>query len=466
MENNDVDAKINSSSYKFFRENGTILDHSCCNNIQMKVMKPININKNDEKYINFIIDNNIDIPKVEKIKNDSCIALTINDSDVTVKERNKIVKRSQDFCDEGCSFISFNLDYKYSVCECRMLNEEDKEDNTIGEQINITITDSELLDKAMQMIEEGNLFKIIKCKHVISNNFFSSNWIKIFSFLFFLGYLASVICFFFIFKVFAKFKDIFIQERANIQIEDADNDDNDNDNNDDDENNNSYYEARRGRNNFCETYKKFLKQKLVMLIFFRNENNFNHNIFRIFKIMIYLENLFLLDALLFTDDFLYLINNNLENVVAFGFSRIVLIILLYPLINFIILFFFNSPNKLREAKDKFKNTERTEINKRDYSERLEYLSTEFKVKFIIGFILIFAINILITFYFLVFGNIISSKAQLNFLIFFILSFVGYHIAYAIIFFLITLMRCISLHVESDYLEEIFFNVSVWMADIF
>ena len=43
---------------------------------------------------NFIIDNNIDIPEVEKIKDDICIALTINDSDVTVKERNKIVKHN------------------------------------------------------------------------------------------------------------------------------------------------------------------------------------------------------------------------------------------------------------------------------------------------------------------------------------------------------------------------------------
>ena len=430
----------------------------------MKVMKPININKNDEKYLNFIIDNNIDIPEVEKIKDDICIAYTINDSDVTVKQRNQIVNQSQVFCDKGCSFISFNLDYNYSVCECRMLKEEGKEGNTIGEQINITITDSELLDKAMQMIEEGNLFKIIKCKHVISNNFFSNNWIKIFSFLFILGYLASVICFFFIFKVFAKLKDIFIQEIANIQMEDADNDIEDDNNDDDDENNDCYYEARRGRNNFCETYIKYLKHKLVIgLIWLRNENNFNHKIFRILKIIIYLENLFFLDALLFTDDFLYLINNNVEKAVAFGLGRIVLIILLYPLINFIILFFFNSPDKLREAKDKFRNTE---INERDYSRRLKYLKKEFKVKFIIGFILIFVINILIIFYFIVFGNIISSKAQSIFLIFFISSLAGYHIAYAIIFFFITLMRWISLRVEYDYLEEIFFKVSVWMADIF
>jgi hypothetical protein len=247
----------------------------------MKVMKPININKNDEKYLNFIIDNNIVIPELEKIKDDICIAYTINDSYVTVKERNQIVNQSHTFCDEGCSFISFNLDYNYSVCECKMLKDEDKEGNTIGEQINIIITDSELLDKAMKMIEEGNLNKIIKCRHVISKNFFSSNWIKIFSFLFFLGYLASVICFFLIFKVFAQFKDIFVQEIADIQIKNEDNDIDD-DNNDDESNNKT----------FCETYTKFLKQNLIIFMLYRNENRFNHIILRIFKITIYLENFF------------------------------------------------------------------------------------------------------------------------------------------------------------------------------
>ena len=46
MENNDIDIDtnniINSTGYKFFKDDGKILNHSCCENLNIEVKKNIN----------------------------------------------------------------------------------------------------------------------------------------------------------------------------------------------------------------------------------------------------------------------------------------------------------------------------------------------------------------------------------------------------------------------------------------
>ena len=66
IENNDLNSKINSSSYKFFKGNGEILDHSCCSNLSMTVNKSVNIDENDISLLRFLLLNNNSLEEVEE----------------------------------------------------------------------------------------------------------------------------------------------------------------------------------------------------------------------------------------------------------------------------------------------------------------------------------------------------------------------------------------------------------------
>jgi hypothetical protein len=115
IENNDENSDINSSYYKF-------------------VEKYIDRNKSNRIFfdlLDIIKDNNISIKNIFNIKDNYCKSLSINDSDWTVEERNKLVSDSQKYCDEGCTFIDFDNQSNYSKCICRMLNDG----NSIKSQI-------------------------------------------------------------------------------------------------------------------------------------------------------------------------------------------------------------------------------------------------------------------------------------------------------------------------------------------
>ena len=455
IENNDINSKINSSSYKFFKGNGEILDHSGCTNISMIVNKSVNFDENDISLLRSLSLNNVDIKDINNNTNKYCKPLVINDTDVTNIQRKKIVNYTQQFCDEGCIFINFNLINNYSTCECKM----QEENNTIIRQMNETFMNSEIMEKMMQLIEEGN-FKYFKCIKDFFNYNIKRNRIMYISFAFNLTYVVLVILFF-VKGVYFQFNDIFIQRISDIKKKKPEiticYNNNDNNNNNNDENTDDFNEARKEKNNFCQTYIKFLKHKLIILILFRKEahKEFDSRIFKLMKMFLFFENFLFLSALLFTDKVIFSINEDSENIIANLIERSFWIIALNPVLDFFISYFFNAPSRLREAN--------TIKNEEDLKKKLYYLSKEYKVKFIIGFIFFFIIHLAVSIFLIIFG-IIYSKSQKYFILFYLLTFAVYLFLYLLHFLLITILRTISLCVNSDYFEEIFFKVSVWMAE--
>ncbi len=74
MENNDIDTNniINSTSYKFFKNNGEILNHSCCQNLSMEVKKHINIDNINISVV-FYYESMENLGNVSEIENDYCV---------------------------------------------------------------------------------------------------------------------------------------------------------------------------------------------------------------------------------------------------------------------------------------------------------------------------------------------------------------------------------------------------------
>ena len=79
-----------------------------------------------------IKDNNISIKNIFDIKDNYCESLSINDSDWTVEERNELVSKSKNLCDERCTFIDFDNQTNHSKCLRRMLNDNNRIRNQIS----------------------------------------------------------------------------------------------------------------------------------------------------------------------------------------------------------------------------------------------------------------------------------------------------------------------------------------------
>ncbi len=152
---------INSTSYKFFLSNGTILDYSICKGMKIKVNKPINTtlipNLNYalellEKYnlSPFDIDN--------EAFNDICIPLSINGKDLSIYTRQNKIKSKTKVCDDNCKFLGIDYERNYSLCEC-LINEQENENNNLGDFL---VDNFEISNQGKTLIEKSNLI-ILKC---------------------------------------------------------------------------------------------------------------------------------------------------------------------------------------------------------------------------------------------------------------------------------------------------------------
>jgi hypothetical protein len=111
------DVILNSTSFKFFLNNGSIIDHSICYGLDVIVMKVVN-NFNSIYYTSEELKNKTGIDIFDdnlRIKN-NCAPIIGN---------NELL--SQFPCDKGCSFISFDNKTHYSTCKCKILSEEEKD---------------------------------------------------------------------------------------------------------------------------------------------------------------------------------------------------------------------------------------------------------------------------------------------------------------------------------------------------
>ena len=188
---------INSTSYKIFLSNGTIIDFSICNGMKISVKKPINISmiENFEIGLQLLTNYNLSIFDTENDAfNDICIPLELNGKDLSIFTRQNNLKSKMKLCDDGCNFLGIDYERNYSLCECK-IKDEDNSKMGFGDFVKDNI---DIVNQTLNLKEKSNLI-IFKC--LFKTKFDSKNYIFYLSLFFILFHFFSL---FFYFKVFCK----------------------------------------------------------------------------------------------------------------------------------------------------------------------------------------------------------------------------------------------------------------------
>ena len=458
IENDSDNSYLNKTSYKFFKEDGQILNHSICyeKNLTMTVMKNIDTKKIDISFldiIEYLRNSSYNISDPEFC--DLCETVIINNTDYTVNERESLAKKAKKLCDDNCEYITFDFMKNYSICTCKMIDE----DKTVPALLEDKVKNLDFMEKLMQLKDEGNWEYFFYCYYKLKSNRYIAIPIILITVIFGLFTLNYFIC-------YTKCINIYINILRHLNQ----NDDDDNNNIDNIFNNyeiiDDYSDARNEEHNLkitCKIYWEYLKQKLIIFIFLLNRNDFENITFKMLKIIIFFENFIFVTTYLFTDKYISIMNkikeNNFEYAFTKEFDRIFLIIFLSYIINVIIFFFFDGFNKLAKARKEF----RSGLDIQKYRERLIYLKKVFAIKFLLGYILLFILHLGYYYFIAIFCSIFKNSIKYAF-IFFVISLVEYLLIYCFILLIATLLRYISLKTDYQFFEYIF-KLSVTIADI-
>lgn len=216
-----------------------------------------------------------------------------------------------------------------------------------------------------------------------------------------------------------------------------------------------YFKAKEKRCDFFKVWFEYLKDKLLILVCF-DINKTESKLFKIIKLIIFIENYFFITILLFNDYFIaILINkviNNKQNEKSFNiaFKRTILIILICYLIKCLIFYFFDGTKKLKRIKNN---------NGQLDSKEILYLQKYFKFKLIIGIIIVFCFNFVI----FCFSSVIGLSFPYS-LKCFILSLIGYNLCSVLLLLFSTFLRWISLKFNYLIMEYIF-DLSKFIAGL-
>ena len=469
---------LNSTSFRLFLNNGSIINHSICYGSDINVTKPVNnINFNLSLVEQIKEKTGIDIFEDNDRIYNYCEPILIDGKSYPVKSRINLIEKNKKPCDDGCSFISFDFETNYSTCKCKILNEEE---NDIISEAKEQIEKLELIENTKELIRDGNL-KYLTCYKIyieINKSYLYITHVLyplIIAILFILEIILFVI---FFFKNYRKTANIYINKKREVKSGNVNNISEkthliinvSNYNNDEMLISENYTSARKEfsiyDNNlikyYFRTYLTYLKNKVIIFIFIKNrKSEFNSVAFKIIKIIIFVLNYLFITALLFNDNYISLRiiikEKELEYILTKEFRRIILVFIIAQFINKIIFFFFNAKERLEENEEYLKNG----INTQEYFKQLDYLKYCFKIKFIIGFIFILIFHITIIYYFIIF-TYIYRNINLSLFIYFLLTIFLYIIFHFISLLIVVSIRLISLKFQKDIL----FNISIYMADAF
>ncbi len=183
---------VNSTTYQFFINNGTILDHSICfyKNFNITVQKMVDMDKlniykdeikeiNDNYNLSSLFNNGTEF-------NDNCIPLSLNGKDLTIYDRQFLVSKIIKPCDNNCKYIDFNFTSNYSTCICPIDLPNNKK--YIDNQIKDAVKETDI-GKNLDILFEHANFKYIRC----SNNLWKINYSYFFFVILFIVFIAFVV---------------------------------------------------------------------------------------------------------------------------------------------------------------------------------------------------------------------------------------------------------------------------------
>jgi len=464
---------INSTSFRFFLNNGSNIDHSVCEGMNIIVMKVVN-----NFYSIYIL--------AEEIKNKTGIDIFSDDFGINnncapkVGDLDLLIQKP---CDKGCSFVSFDTETNYSTCKCKISNDEDID---IISGAKDQIDKSESFDTLLELLEESNL-KQIFCYHSIKASYlFSVTGIWFPSFIFIIIIVEFVLFSIILCVTYKNILKLYIDKkrkaknRNNISENShlIDNDGNGNDNDEDEDEKlisekfsdakdifNQKYQDKKIKY-IGKTFWIYLKNNVIIFIFStKNNSEFNSIPLKIIKIIIFFLNYLFITALLFNDSYISLeiklIKNELEQILTKEMVRIMFVFSIAQVLNFFLSLLFNGQEKLEKNDKNFQNNSFKKDEYLEYCRKIDFLRCTFKVKFIIGIIFIALLHITIFYYFIIFTCIYSfSHYQLFLFIYFVGTIFTYILLCAVVFLFLTIIRFISLICENSFL----FIISTGLAN--
>ena len=451
---NNTYTNMNSTSFMFFTSNGTQLNLGPCLNTKMIALK--SVNTFDKNSIDELKSLGGVISDVNFL--DECQPISINGSDIPISDREKLYNKSRKLCDNGCSFIDFDKEYSYSICQCKILEEKEK-GNGISEEIIDDIKKSGLAQGIALIFEDGN-WAYFKCPLFNKKYKVYKIFIMYLGILFFIIFIMITILF--IKKDYKKMKEslyLDMKRYSNKKDDDILNDvtNTDEDNNFEcDEIIQEFESAKRKNISFLETLKWYIKQKIIIFIFSVKDYKYNSKFLNYLKLFIFVENYYFFCGFLFTSKYISSIkniNNSFELVFVVEKRRIILIIIICSIVNLIIFYFFNWQDKVKKIMSNEKRDE-------DYHQELNKTMNNSLIKLIIGFSLVFVLSLTYIYFISIFGAI-NSNSQWAYMVYLIISFVLYFILYLILILIIVSLRWLS--IKCNF--EIFFTISQYLEII-
>ena len=162
MDINRKDQLTNQVEYQFFFSNGTEINLSLCKDIKINLILNVNITSinNLDKAKDIFNKNGYDIfNSNDSFYNDICTIYTSeNKTDLTLKDRKKIIYENYSFCEENCTFIGYNFEENTVNCSCDVKYEVNEDYS----QFNI----NQFSKKVFNVFSESN-FKVIKCYKLV-----------------------------------------------------------------------------------------------------------------------------------------------------------------------------------------------------------------------------------------------------------------------------------------------------------
>ena len=442
-ENNEKDKILNSTSFKFFIRNGSILSINPCLNTEMIIMKTVNIETTQMLFIDdlkSLVHQSINISDTEKFL-DRCLPIEINGKDITVQDRIKLMKKSLKLCDEGCSFIDFDRENNYSTCKCKISEEKEKRNSILDEGIE-DLENIELIQGIILIIKDGN-WRYLGCYATITKSGITKNGIMYIGIILFLVYCILVISFFL--KDFKKIKDsLFLNAIRYLNQDDNDviayNDDNIFNDNEIEE---DFDKAKTQNLGFNKTLILYMEKKIIIFNFCLKDK-INSYFLKFIKLVIFIENYYFICGFLFTEKYisaLKYIKNNPDYSMIIEKRRIILIIIVCYIMNIIIFHFFNLQEQAKnlEGTRNHEQNNQNDIEKEIYQEKIKFLT-----QFIIGFLLFFILNLIYIYFIMIFGTI-NSNSHSIFLLYLAISLGGYLVLYSLLILIIVSLRWFSIN---------------------
>ena len=155
INNNNNKSFVNQLEYLIYDEDINPLNLSICKDSNIRMFLKLKDNVLNYTNYNSYKNKGIDIFNIyDSFFNDICHPYSDSKNDIVLEDRIKYIYQNYSLCNEGCTYIDFNSDFKTVSCDCKV-------------KTNLSFEEEELNIKLLDEIKIDSNFGIIKCYNLV-----------------------------------------------------------------------------------------------------------------------------------------------------------------------------------------------------------------------------------------------------------------------------------------------------------